>query len=105
MTIRGKRQAEALRLQAPGPAPIPHCNRLSHGCRAGLDVFEDEPEAKPGLLDCDNVVTVPHIASASVWTRAGMVSERQQEGVCYAVRQDGVCVCSAIESQLPMVPC
>ncbi len=50
-------------------------NRLRNHCRAGLDVFEDEPEAKPGLLDCDNVVAVPHIASASVWTRAGMVSK------------------------------
>ena len=29
---------------------------------------------KPGLAECDNAVIVPHIASASVWTRAGMVS-------------------------------
>ena len=42
-------------------------------CRVGLDVFEDEPDTKPGLLDCDNAVVVPHIASASFWTRAGMV--------------------------------
>lgn len=36
-------------------------------------MFEDEPDTKPGLLDCDNAVVVPHIASASFWTRAGMV--------------------------------
>jgi hydroxypyruvate reductase 1 len=42
--------------------------------RVGLDVFEDEPDTKPGLLDCDNAVVVPHIASASFWTRAGMAT-------------------------------
>lgn len=36
-------------------------------------MFEDEPDTKPGLTDCDNAVIVPHIASASFWTRAGMV--------------------------------
>lgn len=46
---------------------------LSRG-RAGLDVFEDEPAMKPGLAECENAVVVPHIASASLWTRAGMVS-------------------------------
>ncbi|KAK9817771.1 hypothetical protein WJX72_001967 [[Myrmecia] bisecta] len=42
--------------------------------RVGLDVFEDEPAMKPGLADCDNAVIVPHIASASLWTRAGMAT-------------------------------
>lgn len=28
---------------------------------------------KPGLSDCPNAVIVPHIASASHWTRSGMV--------------------------------
>ena len=28
---------------------------------------------KPGLADCANAVIVPHIASASLWTRSGMV--------------------------------
>ena len=26
-----------------------------------------------GLAECENAVVVPHIASASLWTRAGMV--------------------------------
>ncbi len=42
-----------------------------------MDVFEDEPNMKPGLADCDNAVIVPHTASASFWTRAGMVSDAQ----------------------------
>ena len=28
---------------------------------------------KPGLAECENAVIVPHIASATLWTRAGMV--------------------------------
>jgi glycerate dehydrogenase len=41
---------------------------------AGLDVFEDEPAMKPGLAECNNAVIVPHIASASLWTRSGMAT-------------------------------
>eukprot|EP00877_Chromochloris_zofingiensis_P004601 jgi/Chrzof1/14141/Cz08g26170.t1 len=41
---------------------------------AGLDVFENEPKMKPGLADCPNAVIVPHIASASMWTRSGMAT-------------------------------
>ena len=40
--------------------------------RAGLDVFEREPELAPGLRDLPNAVVVPHIASATTWTREGM---------------------------------
>ena len=41
---------------------------------AGLDVFEKEPEVHPGLLELDNVVVAPHIASGSVETRAKMAT-------------------------------
>jgi lactate dehydrogenase-like 2-hydroxyacid dehydrogenase len=39
---------------------------------AGLDVFEDEPALAPGLAELDNVVIVPHIASATEETRFKM---------------------------------
>jgi len=42
--------------------------------RCGLDVFEHEPAMAPGLADCPNAVIVPHIASASMWTRSGMAT-------------------------------
>ncbi|MCZ6632357.1 MAG: NAD(P)-dependent oxidoreductase [bacterium] len=54
-------------------ALVEHCK--SHpNFRVGLDVFEDEPLMKPGLKDLDNVVIVPHIASATIWTRSGMAT-------------------------------
>ena len=39
---------------------------------AGLDVFENEPEIVAGLTDLDNVIVVPHIASATNQTRIAM---------------------------------
>jgi glyoxylate reductase len=39
---------------------------------AGLDVFEREPEVHPALIQLDNVVLAPHIASATETTRARM---------------------------------
>ena len=39
---------------------------------AGLDVFENEPVIEPGLKTLDNVVIVPHIASATIETRTNM---------------------------------
>jgi len=54
-------------------ALVAHC-RKHPNFRAGLDVFEDEPELKPGLSELDNVVIVPHIASATRWTREGMAT-------------------------------
>jgi lactate dehydrogenase-like 2-hydroxyacid dehydrogenase len=39
---------------------------------AGLDVFENEPLLAPGLAELENVVIVPHIASATIRTRMAM---------------------------------
>lgn len=39
---------------------------------AALDVFEEEPVLAPGLSELDNVVIVPHIASATMETRLKM---------------------------------
>jgi glyoxylate reductase len=41
---------------------------------AGLDVYEDEPRVHAGLLTLENVVLVPHLASATAETRAAMYS-------------------------------
>jgi glyoxylate reductase len=39
---------------------------------AALDVFENEPELTPGLIDLDNIVLTPHTASATYETRSAM---------------------------------
>ena len=39
---------------------------------AGLDVFENEPDVHPGLLELDNVVITPHLGSATIETRTAM---------------------------------
>ena len=39
---------------------------------AALDVFEEEPKVHPDLLDCQNVVLIPHLGSATEETRGKM---------------------------------
>ncbi|KUO52205.1 MAG: D-glycerate dehydrogenase [Desulfitibacter sp. BRH_c19] len=39
---------------------------------AGLDVFENEPALAPGLADLNNVVILPHVASATFEARTNM---------------------------------
>jgi glyoxylate reductase len=41
---------------------------------AGLDVYENEPDLAPGLMECDNVVLLPHLGSASRETRDKMAT-------------------------------
>jgi glycerate dehydrogenase len=52
-------------------ALVEHC-RTHSNFRVGLDVYEEEPAMKPGLAELPNVTIVPHIASATSWTRQGM---------------------------------
>ena len=54
-------------------ALVEHC-RKNPEFKAALDVFEDEPHLKPGLAGLENVIVVPHIASATKWTREGMAT-------------------------------
>jgi len=41
---------------------------------AGLDVYEDEPHVPPALFELDNVVLLPHMASATHETRQAMAA-------------------------------
>ncbi len=54
-------------------ALVEHCRRHP-AFSAALDVFEREPRLAPGLVDCDNIVAVPHLGSATGWTRRGMAA-------------------------------
>ncbi len=53
---------------------------------AALDVFEDEPELKPGLAELDNVILTPHIASGTKGTRNKMAEMAAQNVI--AVLED-----------------
>lgn len=53
---------------------------------AALDVFEREPEVHPDLLQLDNALLTPHIASASVETRTRMAT-MAAENVLVAFRR------------------
>ena len=50
---------------------------------AGLDVYEHEPSMEPGLAELENVVLVPHIASASVDTRGKMASMAAENALAF----------------------
>jgi glyoxylate reductase len=39
---------------------------------AGLDVYEQEPNIHPGLLELPNIVLLPHLGSATLETRIRM---------------------------------
>ena len=49
---------------------------------AGLDVFAEEPQVPAELIAMDNVVLLPHVGSASVWTRDAM-DKRVVDNILY----------------------
>jgi glyoxylate reductase len=55
---------------------------------AGLDVFEDEPNVDPGLLELDNAVLLPHIGSATVETRAAMAELAARNAIAIAAGEE-----------------
>jgi hydroxypyruvate reductase 1 len=54
-------------------ALVEHCHHHPQ-FRAGLDVYEHEPVVQAGLAELPNVVIVPHLGSATSWTRQGMAT-------------------------------
>jgi len=54
-------------------ALVCHC-RTHPRFLAGLDVYENEPNRAPGLDSLDNVVLLPHLGSATRWTRESMAT-------------------------------
>ena len=59
---------------------------------AALDVYEREPEVNPDLMKLENVLLVPHLASATVETRTAMAD--------LAVRN----VLAVLDGQPPLTP-
>lgn len=53
---------------------LAHALKSGQIAAAGLDVYENEPDLNPDLLELPNAVLTPHIGSASKATRLGMVN-------------------------------
>jgi glycerate dehydrogenase len=54
-------------------ALVEHCRR-NPSFHAGLDVYEEEPVLAPGMMDLRNIVQLPHLGSATSWTRESMAT-------------------------------
>ncbi len=54
---------------------------------AALDVYEDEPAMADGLAELDNVVLLPHVASASADTRGKMATMAAGNALRFLARQ------------------
>jgi lactate dehydrogenase-like 2-hydroxyacid dehydrogenase len=55
---------------------------------AGLDVFQEEPQVPEALMRLDNVVLLPHVGSASVYTRARMEQRVVDNLLAWAAGKD-----------------
>lgn len=49
----------------------------------GLDVYEAEPALAPGLVGCERVVLLPHVASATEETRDRMATMAAENALCH----------------------
>jgi len=54
---------------------------------AALDVYEDEPHMADGLAELDNVVLLPHIASATADTRGRMATMAAENALAFLRRE------------------
>ncbi len=64
-------------------AALSEALRAGRVAGAGLDVYEDEPRVHPGLMGLPQVVTLPHLGSATLAarTRMGMMCVENVEAV------------------------
>jgi glyoxylate reductase len=67
-------------------------NALSHGWIGGaaLDVYEHEPRMAAGLAELDNVVLLPHIASATADTRGRMATMAAENALAFLDRRQAL---------------
>jgi glyoxylate reductase len=54
---------------------------------AALDVYEKEPEIHPGLMQLENVLLIPHLASATTETRTAMAALAASNAIAVASGQ------------------
>ncbi len=59
---------------------------------AGLDVYEEEPKLAEGLVDCENALLLPHLGSATIFTRSEMGRVAAENLIKVLNGEDGACV-------------